>query len=161
MKICSKVLRKLDTKEFNKHDDILMIRDYELINIIKNADLTSKYIIEHYMKHKNITINKENILEISSNIKDYYKLKDEIINLKMCYRCNNYIKIKNLNYGHYIIPIKNGGDSSDYNKIFLCNKCHDYVEDETSKLYANNKNPSVEELKTYIRIDFPSYKESE
>jgi len=158
-RICNKVLRKFD-KEFNKYDDILMIRDSELINIIKNADLTSKYIIEQYMKHKNIIINKENILEISSNIKDYYKLKNEIINLKLCYRCNNYIKIKHFNCGHHIIPIKNGGDHSEYNKIFLCKKCHDYVEDETSKLYINNKNPSVEKLKIYIRTDFPSYKES-
>ena len=155
-----KIIRKPELlNRYYDYDNIIILYDVDLINIVKSCDEVSKYIILQYLKNKNIIIDDNSIIRLTNDAKNYYKLKDDIIRLRNCYRCNKFIKIKNLNYGHHVIPLNCGGTENDYNKIFLCNKCHDYVEHETFKMFKNGKSPSIEDLKTYIRLDFPIYKD--
>ncbi len=51
---------------------------------------------------------------------------------------------------HHIIPRKYGINNDETNKIFLCSKCHDYVEIKTEEWIQSGKRYDIEILKSII-----------
>jgi len=96
--------------------------------------------------NSNFSIKEKDFQE--KNIEDIENLK-----LKFCFRCKEFKK----GTLHEIYPRKYGGKRNKENQVWLCDKCHDYVEIQTYELFEAGKRYTIDELKSFILSEFPIF----
>lgn len=86
------------------------------------------------------------------------RIKQKIIHKPMVYYLPNeticpLCRINNVESHHHILPRKYGGQEFYENMIYLCYKCHDYVEIKTEDWIKSGKHYDIDILKMLILND--------
>lgn len=117
-----------------------------------------KYCSDKCRKLKNDMDIKDILKLEESEVKNEFKEKflvDNYDNLKYqckCKRCNREINIRPSRF-HHIIPRCFGGSNDSFNRIPLCDACHDYVEIKTSEWIESGKYCVIDVLRSLIIND--------
>lgn len=154
---------------FIAYDNLMACININIEKEINELDMNTKKEINECCKeidslYNKITYlqNKQNKIASSHLIKntciynkgDNSKRKAKGIN--MCYKCGD---ITANGCDHHIIPRSFGGSSLKDNLVYLCNRCHDYVEIKTYELLNKHMIYDSRILKLYIKGEFPTVNE--